>query len=201
MRLLRYAFTAFVAVLVPVYWREYGPSNFLWFSDIGLFAIMVGLWTCHPLPASMTAVGILLLELAWTVDFAALLIAGSAPVGLAAYMQDDAIPAGVRAVSLFHLALPPLLLWMIHRFGYDRRAWAAQTLLAWIILPVTYFLTDPRDNINWVFGPGEVQTTVPPLVYLLLMMAALPGAVYWPTHRALAWWAGRRDGPRPDPHG
>jgi hypothetical protein len=49
---LKVAFTVFVAVLVPIYWREYGPANFLWFSDIALFAIVVGLWTGHPLPAA-----------------------------------------------------------------------------------------------------------------------------------------------------
>jgi hypothetical protein len=183
--------TLFVAVLVPVYWREYGPSNFLWFSDIALFAIVLGLWTRHPLPASMTAVGVLLLETVWIADFLALLVVGSSPVGLAEYMRDESIPLAVRAISLFHLPLPPLLLWMIHRFGYDRRAWRAQTLLALIVLPVTYLLTHPDDNINWVFGPGEVQTMMPPLAYLTLLMAGLPAAVYWPTHRLLLWLAPR----------
>src|SRR5690606_25677673 len=32
--------TAYVAVLIPVYWNEYGPGNFLWFSDIALFAVL-----------------------------------------------------------------------------------------------------------------------------------------------------------------
>jgi hypothetical protein len=29
--------TLFLCVLVPVYWRNFGPANFLWGSDIALF--------------------------------------------------------------------------------------------------------------------------------------------------------------------
>jgi hypothetical protein len=180
---LKIAFTAFVAVLVPVYWREYGPSNFLWFSDIALFAVVATLWMGHPLPASMAAVGVLFLELIWTVDFLLLLLAGTSPVGLAEYMVDDAIPAGVRALSLFHLALPPLLVWLMYRLGYDRRAFIAQTALALIVLPVTWALTSPDDNINWVFGLADgPQETLPPLAYLALLMALFPAVIYLPSH-------------------
>lgn len=180
---LKIAFTAFVAVLIPVYWREYGPSNFLWFSDIALFAAVVTLWMGHPLPASMAAVGVLLLELVWTIDFGIVMIAGASPIGLADYMRDDSIPAGVRAISLFHLALPPLLVWLMHRLGYDRRAFLAQTALALVVLPVTWLVTSPDDNINWVFGLADGQQEVlPPLVYLALLMAAFPLAIYLPSH-------------------
>ena len=50
------AYTAFVAVLVPVYLRQYGPGNFLWFSDIALFAGCLALWLELPLLASMQAI-------------------------------------------------------------------------------------------------------------------------------------------------
>jgi hypothetical protein len=182
---LRVIFTLFVAGLIPVYWRQYGPSNFLWFSDIALFAILVTLWTRHPLPASMTAVGVLLLELIWTVDFLLLLVAGASPVGLAGYMRDDSIPAGVRALSLFHLALPPLLVWLLYRLGYDRRAFMAQTALALVVLPVTWAFTSPDDNINWVFGYGdEPQDLMPGVAWLALLMALFPLALYLPSHLA-----------------
>jgi hypothetical protein len=187
-RWLQISFTAFVAVLIPIYWREYGPANFLWFSDIALFAIVIGLWTRHPLPASMTAVGVLLLESVWIVDFAVLMVTGHSPVGLAEYMRDEDIPAAVRAVSLFHLVLPPLLLWMLYRLGYDRRAWLAQTALALVVLPVSYLVSPREKNINWVFGPGDVQEWLSPLAWLFLLMTALPVVVYWPTHRLLLWW-------------
>ena len=34
---LKLAYTAFVAVLVPWYWKLYGPTNFLYFCDFSLF--------------------------------------------------------------------------------------------------------------------------------------------------------------------
>lgn len=190
-RWLQVSFTAFVAVLIPVYWHKYGPANFLWFSDIALFAIVIGLWTRHPLPASMAAVGVLLLETAWAIDFALLTLAGASPVGLAEYMRDPDIPAAVRGVSLFHLVLPPLLLWMVHRLGYDRRAWKAQTLLALVVLPLTYLVSPPDKNINWVYGPADVQEWLPPLAWLGILTAGLPSVIFWPTHRLLLWWSGR----------
>jgi hypothetical protein len=183
---LRLAWTAFVAVLVPVYWTEYGPQNFLWFSDIALFAIALALWTRHPLIGSMAAVGVLALELLWVLDFLVLLVTGTSAVGLTQYMLRDDIPAYVRALSLFHLAIPPVLVWMLHRWGYDRRALLAQTLLAWVVLPVTYAVTEPAYNINWAFGPGEdPQQLAPPLVYLGVLMVALPLIVYVPSHLLL----------------
>lgn len=81
----------------------------------------------------------------------------------------------------------------VYRLGYDRRAWVAQSLLAMIILPVTFWLTDPADNINWVFGPGsKPQQRIPPLLYLSLLMLFVPLVLYLPTHLLLSKSFGRR---------
>jgi hypothetical protein len=177
----RYPYAIWVAVLIPVYWHDYGPGNFLWFSDIALFATLVALWTGNRFIASMMAVGVLPLELAWSADF----LAGGNLIGLAAYMFDDASPLYLRGLSLFHLFVPAALIWMLWRQGYDPRALPAQTALAWLVLPATYLLTGPDDNINWVYGPGEEQDLLPPLAYLGLYMLLLPTVVYVPTHWAL----------------
>jgi hypothetical protein len=183
---VRLAMTALVAVVVPVYWTAYGPQNFLWLSDIALFAVVLGLWIGHPLLHSMTATGVLALELLWTLDFLVLLVTGSSAVGLTAYMLDQEIARGVRAISLFHLVLPPLLLWMLYRFGYDRRGWRAQTALALVVLPVTFAATAPESNINWVYGWGEdPQEAMPALAWLGVMMTALPLGIHLPTHLLL----------------
>ncbi|MFN7133357.1 MAG: dTMP kinase, partial [Myxococcales bacterium] len=47
--------------------------------------------------------------------------------GLAGYMFDDQYPLWLRALSLFHLPLVAVLVWMLWRQGYDRRALWAQT--------------------------------------------------------------------------
>lgn len=178
-RTLKLSLTAYVAVLVPVYWRVYGPANFLWFSDIALFATALAAWRERALMPSMMAVGVLPLEVAWTADF----LSGGRLLKLADYMFDATQSLYLRALSLFHLAIPPALIFMLARLGYDRRAWRAQTLFAWAVLLATWLLTTPQKNINWVYGWGtQPQRVMPPLVYLALLMAALPVAVFLPMH-------------------
>jgi hypothetical protein len=173
-----------IPAIAVVYWRAYGPSNFLWLSDIALLFTFAALVTRHPLLASMPAVGVLPLEIAWTLDF----LAGGRLIGIAAYMFDPTLPRYLRGLSLFHLALPPTLLFLLYRYGYDERALVLQTLLTWLVFMAVYALTDPDKNVNWVFGPGEKpQKRLPPPVYLGLYMLVLPLAVFWPMHLLLAW--------------
>ena len=180
---LKIVYTLFICVLVPVYWVRYGPGNFLWFSDIALFTTAAALWLESSLLASMMAVSVLVLESVWIIDFLIGLIAGSSVIGLSAYMFDSKISLPVRALSLFHIAMPVILVWLLHRFGYDRRALIAQTVLAWIVLPASYFLTSPSQNINWVYGPGNgPQKWMPAPLYLILLMLAFPLVLYLPTH-------------------
>jgi hypothetical protein len=84
------------------------------------------------------------------------------------------------------VVLPAVQLWMLHELGYDRRALVAQTLLAWIVLPLTYALTTPADeNINWVRGPDRLQARMHPYAWLGLLMVAFPVGLYLPTHLIL----------------
>ena len=180
-------YTLLVAVVAGVYGVKYKPSNFLWFSDVALLMSAMALWLENPLLASMMALAALLPELAWNVDFFARLIFRLRLLGLADYMFESRRPLYLRSLSLFHVVLPVVLVWMVHRLGYDRRALVAQTLFAWVLLPATYLLTDPHDNINWVFGPGSrPQHRLPPLVYLAALMIFFPALIYLPTHWLLA---------------
>lgn len=183
---IKIPYTLFVCLIVPVYWVKYGPGNFLWFSDIALLTTLIALWLESRLLAGMMAVAVLLPELAWNIDFFGRLIFGAKLIGLSGYMFDPKLSLFLRALSLFHIILPALLLWMIHRLGYDERAWVAQTLLAWAVLPVSYLLTDPSDNVNWVYGFSEKpQTWMPAPLYLALLMIIFPLLIYAPTHLLL----------------
>lgn len=169
-------------VIGGVYWRCYGPRNFLWLSDLALASTALSVTRESRLLASMPAVGALPLEFAWNADF----LSGGRLLGLAGYMFDRRLPLGLRALSLFHVALPPTLLWMLRRFGYDRRALPAQAALTWTALSASYVLSRPEENINWVFGPGsKPQRTMPPLLYFGLEMVVLPLAVLLPMHMLL----------------
>lgn len=183
---IKLAYTLFTTVTVAVYAVKYGPGNFLWFSDIALLITVPALWFESSLLASMLTVGLLLPEVFWNVAFFGRLLTGKRLAGLTDYMFDPQKPLYLRSLSLFHIFLPVLLLWMIARLGYAPGAWIAQTALAWIVLPVTYRLTDPVKNINWVYGPGsEPQKRLPPLIYLSLLMIFFPVVIYFPTHLLL----------------
>jgi hypothetical protein len=75
---------------------------------------------------------------------------------------------------------------LVYRLGYDSNAWIAQSVLAWVVLLLCFFFTEPSKNINWVFGLGkQPQAWFPPGVYLLILMAVFPICIYFPTHLAL----------------
>jgi len=188
---IKIAYTLFVCVLVPFYWRHWGPKNFLWFSDIALLVTVIALWLESALLASMLTLAVALPEAAWNADFFGRLVSGRHLLGLSAYMFNAQYPRYLRALSLFHVFLPLVLLWMVHRLGYDRRAWLFQTLAALVVLPVTYALTDPADNVNWVYGPGsKPQRRLRPLTYLGVTMILFPLVVYLPSHLLFRAWLG-----------
>jgi hypothetical protein len=188
-----------MVVLVPFYWRSYGPTNFLYFCDVALFLTLISLWTEHPLPAGMAAVGIVVPQMLWVADFLAGLV-GLRLTGMTAYMFKDSIPLFARGLSLFHGWLPFLLLFMSYRLGYPGwRAFLAWTLLAWALMLVCYFLMpapppSPEHpnrpvNINYVYGLSDdkAQSWMPPLAWLGLMMVALPLVFWMPAHLFLSW--------------
>ena len=180
--------TVYVLIFIPVYWVERGPANFLWFCDIALFITVFALWYESRLLASINAIGILLPELAWNLDFFFRLITGNHLFGLqgTAYMFTSAAPMSIRVLSLFHLFLPILVIWMLYRLGYDNRAFLVQTLIAWIVLPISCWVSSPSANINWIFGLGsQPQTWMPPYLFVIVLMVFFPVCVYLPTHLLL----------------
>ncbi len=200
---LKVLYTAFVAVMVPVYWRDYGPTNFLYFCDVAVFFTLAAVWTERSLFASMPAVGILAPQLLWMVDFLAECV-GLPMTGMTAYMFDEQKPLFTRGLSLFHFWLPILIVWLVWRLRYDRRALIAWGVVAWGLMLTCYFFMPPpptpKDNpnlpvnINYVYGLAaeQPQQWMPPLVYLGLMLVGLPILIYWPTHIALMKMFGPR---------
>jgi len=193
---VKLAYTGFLCILVPCYWHDYGPTNFLWFCDVSLFMVLVAVWRRHALWASMPAVGTLVLQAVWIVDFLAGLV-GLRMTGMPDYMFRPTIPPLTRVLSLYHAWLPLFLLWLVCRRGYDRRGFAAWTPLAWGLILVCYFLLPAPPapaatpnlpvNINCVYGLSNAgpQDWMHPLTYLALMMVALPIGAFLPTHLLL----------------
>jgi hypothetical protein len=201
---LKIAWTLWLIVWAPVYLRQYGAQNFLFFCDIGNVLIGIALWMESPLIFSWTACGLLLFQTLYCIDLAGGLLLGKHIIGGTEYMFDPGLPLLIRLLSLFHVATPPLLLWAIWRLGYDPRGWKLQTLTAWIVVPINY-LWRPERDVNWARGLFfQEQHTVPGFVYLACYLLFVPLLVYFPTHLLLEWasnrWQSRRCSPgRPRP--
>jgi hypothetical protein len=193
--LLKLGYTGFMAVLIPVYWHYYGPTNFLYFCDVALIFTLIAVWSENALLISMCAVGILVPQAVWVTDFFAN-ATGFSLTGMTDYMFDANRSLFLRLLSLFHGWLPFLLIYLIWRIGYDRRALPSWTGVSWVLLPVCFFLMPPPKphpgltpvNINYVFGMSDTaaQNFVPGWVWFVGLFIGLPLAVYVPTHFFLA---------------
>ena len=192
---LKIAYTAFMAVLIPVYLYDYGPTNFLYFCDVALLLTLIAIWPENSLLISACTVGILVPQAVWVVDFL-VRTTGYSLTGMTDYMFDDQHPLFLRALSLFHGWLPFLLIYLVWRIGYDRRAFWTWTGLAWILLIVCFFFMPPPTpnpgltpvNINYVWGLRDTaaQTWMPAYARLTALLIGLPLFAFAPTHFVLA---------------
>lgn len=182
-RLVKYVLTLFMLVLIPVYWHYYGPLNFLWLSDMGLFLTVFALWFRKPVLVSMAVVGVMAMELAWCVDYFAQLLFGITTIHLADYMFDAGYPIMLRGLSLFHIAMPIIWILYLFEYGYDRRALWYMTFLYWILVIYTYTLTEPAANVNWVFLPFFKEAWgIAPNVWMIMLMILFPLCIFLPMH-------------------
>jgi hypothetical protein len=188
---LKFGWTLWVGIWIPIYWRQYGVQNFLQFCDLGNLLIMIALWSESALIFSWQAVGLLIFQTLFIVDVLAAFLTGHHLIGGTEYMFDPTIPLFIRLLSLFHLITPPLLIWVLYRLGYDRRAWKYATVTTWIVVLVNY-LWRPEKDVNWVRGLFyREQHFVPSWLYLLTYMIVVPLIIYFPTHLLLRWWSER----------
>lgn len=186
---LKVLWTGFLVAWAPLYGHQYGAQNFLYFCDLGNFLIAAALWMESRLIFSWQAVGLLVFQTLYALDLAIAVIAGRHVIGGTEYMQDRSIPLLIRLLGLYHLVVPPLLLWAVRRLGYDPRAWRWQTLWTAVVVPVNHFWR-PAYNVNWARGLRHEQHFIPGWLYLAGYLIVVPLVVYGPTHLALKWWAG-----------
>ena len=140
----------------------------------------LGFWTNSLLLISSQAVSALLIDLVWIIDASWRLVSGRPLLGATEYLFDARYPLWVRLLSLFHVAMPPLLLWALHRTGYDRRGFGLQSLIALAVFVASRF-TSPGKNMNFAFTDpffhrtwGTPATQVAISLLFLIMMIYLP---------------------------
>jgi hypothetical protein len=174
-------------IWVPAYWRTWGVTNFLQLCDVAAILTGIGLLTGNALLLSSQALASLLIDLAWAIDAAGRLLFGRTLIGGTEYLFDAQYPLWVRLLSLFHLALPLLLIWALLRVGYDRRALALQSAITLVVFSAVRF-TSAAKNMNFAFrDPFFHRAWGPPPVHILVSVLFMIVVVYLPTHTFLEW--------------
>jgi hypothetical protein len=181
--LIKSIYTLFVATIVGLYWKSYGPQNFLWMSDIGLFLTLGALWLESPLLISICICAFLAVELIWNIDFFILLTTGKKTMGLTDYMFDPQYALFLRLLSLFHVVLPVIWILLAIHWRYEACALWYAVPMVWIILIVTHVVTNPAENINWVFMPAAQQWKgISNTAWFMIMLIGYPLLICLPTH-------------------
>ena len=151
------AYTVFVVVIVAIWLRHYGWRNLLWFSDIALIGAVPAFWLEDARIASVLAVAVLLPEMLWNVDLAGRLLLGRRISGLTDYMFEQDRPLVLRRLSLFHVPLPLVLLWLLAAYGYaERIALPGAILLAAVVLPLEPRRKRTGEEHQLELGPRTV---------------------------------------------
>jgi hypothetical protein len=181
----RIAAAVWLAVWFPAYLTHYGWANFLHLSDLAVLLGCAGLICESALVVSSQAVHSLVIDGLWVLDVLWRLLLGHHLIGGTEYMWDATLPLWLRLLSLFHVALPVVLLWGVHRLGYDRRGFRLQAAIAAAALAAAR-LGGPAKNINFAFrDPIFKLAWGPAPAHLALMYAVLVAAIYLPTHLLL----------------
>lgn len=210
-RVTRYVYTAFITTWFVAYALRFGPSFVLWFCCAANLLTLAGLWLERPLPISMAAISVLAVHGVFALDIVSRLILGRYLVGGTEYVFDPSRPLALRVLTLHHLVTPVVIVLGLVRFGYDRRALLAQSVLATLLVLAGYFAVDPRRctdddampfvdgapfdrdyNVNFshgLFDRPDPARGVPALMWLLL---GYPLLVHAPTHLVLRRVAPRR---------
>ena len=194
MRALRGAAAIWLVLFIAVYGWAYGAANFIRLCDVAVILTCIGILSGSALLVSSQAVSSLVVDLAWDLDLLWQLLLGRPLIGGTEYMWDTRFPLGVRLMSLFHVAWPPLLITVLRRLGYDSRGFPLQCVIAAAVLVASRFIL-PGENLNFAFrDPFFHRAWGPAPVHLALTFVVLVAAVYWPTHLLLrsAFGPGRR---------
>ncbi|MDP3535110.1 MAG: hypothetical protein Q8S08_06945 [Halomonas sp.] len=186
---LKLAFTLWILIWAPSYVVLLGAQNFFWLCNVASFLLLAALWSEQRTLMSMQWLAVALVGSLWSLDVAVAALTGTHPIGGTEYMFDPEHPPMARAMSLYHVVLPLVAGIGVAKLGYSRHALRWQTLLTWIMLPMTFLFTVAERNINLVQGPfGQPKDTLDPLLYLFLLTLVWPLVVYLPVHLLMIGW-------------
>ena len=183
---VRWVSLVWLALWIPSYALYWGWANFLHLCDVAVLLTCIGFACGNVLLLSAQAVSSIVGDLLWCLDAGWRLFVGKHLTSGTEYMWDVRFPLWVRLLSLFHVALPVLLITTLRRTGYDRSALLLQSGIAMVVLVFSRFM-GPTQNINYAFAdPIFHRAFGPAPVHLALVFLGLLGIIYVPTHVLLA---------------
>lgn len=189
---IRVAFTAWMLFWIPMVLWVYGPQNFLWLCNLAKFVILCALWTNNSLLVSSQAGTVSLVGAGWLLDLIPALITGGETAVFTGYMFNPEIPLIARVVSLYHVALPVLVIWLCVRIGYDSRGPWLQSLIGALAIIATWLLTEPYRNINLIWQPpGPEVAWLPTPAIVVAAVILYPLLLYFPGHWLVRWIVNR----------
>jgi hypothetical protein len=178
----RWLAIVWLAIWIPIYWRTWGPQNFLQLCDVAVILTCVGIWSGSALLISSQAISSLLIDLIWVFDAGGRLLTGRHIIGGTEYLFDPQYPLWVRLLSLFHLVMPFLLIWALQKVHYDPRGLWLQCFIAYLAFFAAHF-TNPAKNMNFAFAdPFFHRAWGPAPIHALINTVFMLLVVYLPTH-------------------
>ena len=180
--ILRWVALVWLLVWTPVYWRAWGWQNFFHFCDIAVILGCAGIFAGSRLLISSQCVAAIVPQAIWCFEICWRLATGKVFFGGAEYMWDSSVPLFVRMLSLFHVALPVVLVYAVARTGYDRRGFSLQIAIAAGTLVISRAF-GPALNLNYAFvEPLFHRTWGPAAVHLIAVLAFISIVFYLPVH-------------------
>ena len=167
-----------------IWWRHYSWRNFLWFSDIAFIGAVPALWL-ESGARERARRGRAAARVALERGLRGRLLTRRRITGLTDYMFEPERPRLLRGLSLFHVPLPLVLLWMVREYGYDARAGPRGAMvLAAVVLPWSRAVSTPdatsTGRTGWARGGRRSRRA-----YVALLYAAFVALVFMPTHVVL----------------
>jgi hypothetical protein len=189
---LRWIAVAWLIIWIPAYWRVWGWRNFLHLCDAAVIISCIGLIFGSRLLVSSQALATVITGIVWSMDVSWRLATNHYLTGGTEYLWDGTQPLWVRLLSLFHVALPILLVVICARIGYDRRALALQSGITAALITISRWF-GPELNLNYAFRDPILHRALGPApVHLAIIFACTVLLFYLPTHIILNWkYSGR----------
>jgi hypothetical protein len=182
---LRWVVLLCFLVWFSTYAQVWGWANFLHVCDVAVILTVAGLWWGNAPLLSSQALNAILANALWCLDVGWRVLLGRHFVGGTEYMWDTGVPLWIRLFSLYHLVLPPVLVWSLWRVGYDRRGFPLQAGILAVVLAISRFF-GAELNLNFAFvEPIFHRTWGPAPLHLFLVWLWMLIFLYWPVDWAL----------------